>query len=44
MIYAGLGTAKEGDEDFENCSKCWIYEYFYLDGDVNVIDHCHIVS
>ena len=30
------------DEDIENSSKCWNCDNFYVDGDVNVRDHCHI--
>ena len=30
------------DEDIENSSKYWNCDNFYVDGDVNVRDHCHI--
>ena len=33
---------KKDNEDFENSSKCWIYDV-YVDGDVKV-DHCHITT
>ena len=37
-----LVMTKEDNEDFENCSKCWICDNDYIDGDVKVRDHCHI--
>ena len=39
-----LVTTKEGDEDFENSTKYWIYNNTCVDGDVKVRDHCHITS
>ena len=33
---------KEDDEDFENSTKCWIYDNAFADGDVKVRDHCFI--
>ena len=34
----------EGDEDFENSAKCWVFDNVYIDGDVKVRDHCHITE
>ena len=35
---------KEGNEDFENSTKCWICDNDYIDGDLKVRDHCHITG
>ena len=35
---------KEDDEDFENSSKCWIWESVYVKNDVKVRDHFHITE
>ena len=35
---------KEDNEDFENSTKCWIYNNDYIDTDVKVRDHCHITG
>ena len=35
---------KKDNEDFENSTKCWIYDNDYIDGDVKVKDHCHITG
>ena len=35
---------KEDNKDFENSTKCWICDNDYIDGDVNVSDHCHITG
>ena len=35
---------KENEEDFENSTKCWIYDNSYVDDDVKVRDHCHITG
>ena len=35
---------KEYDEDFENSTRCWIYDNFYIWGYVNVTDHCLITG
>ena len=35
---------KEDDEHFENCTKCWICDHAYIEGDVKVRDHCHITG
>ena len=31
---------KEDNKDFENSTKCWIYDNDYVDNDVKVGDHC----
>ena len=35
---------KGDDEDFENSTKRWICDNYYVDGDVKVRDHCHITG
>ena len=35
---------KKDEEDFENCTKYWICDSDYVDGDVKVRDHCHITG
>ena len=35
---------KEDNEDFKNCTKCWICDNDYIDNDVKVRDHCHITG
>ena len=35
---------KEDNEDFENSTKCWICDNYYIDSAVNVRDHCHITG
>ena len=30
------------DKNFENCTKCWIYQNVYVDCDFEVRNHCHI--
>ena len=37
-----LVMTKEGNEDFENYTKCWICGN--IDGNVKVIDHFHITG
>ena len=39
-----LVMIKEDNEDFENSAKCWIYDNYYIDGDVKVRDHCRITG
>ena len=39
-----LVITKEDNEEFEDPTKCWICDNDYIDGDVNVIDHCHITG
>ena len=38
-----LVMAKEGDEGFENSTKCWICDNVYVGGDVKVTD-CHVTG
>ena len=33
---------KKHNEDFENCTKCWMCDN--VDGDIKVRDHCHITG
>ena len=35
---------KENNEDFKMSTKCWICKNNYIDNDVKVRDHCHIVA
>ena len=35
---------KKNDEDFENSTKCWICGQKYVNGHVQVRDHCHITG
>ena len=35
---------KKDNENFKNSTRCWICENGYIDGDVNVRDHCHITQ
>ena len=35
---------KKDNDDFENTTKCWIYDNDYIDGDVKVRDHWHITG
>ena len=37
-----LVMTKEDDKDFENSINCWICAHVYVDGNVKVIDHCHV--
>ena len=37
-------TTKKNDEDFENSTKCWIYDNVYVDGDVEERNHYHITG
>ena len=39
-----LVMAKEDNEYFVNLTKCWICDNDQIDGDVKVIDHCHITG
>ena len=39
-----LGMTKEDNEDFENSTKCWIYDNDYIEGDVKVRYHCHVTG
>ena len=35
---------KEDEKNFKNSTKCWICHNDYVDNDVKVIDHCHIIE
>ena len=37
-----LVITKEDNEDFENSTKCCIYDNDYIDGDVKITDHFNI--
>ena len=37
-----LVTTKKDNEDFENSTKCQIYDNDYTNTDVKIRDHCHI--
>ena len=39
-----LLITKEDNEYFENSTKCWICNNHYVDNDVKVRDHCHIIG
>ena len=36
--------SKKDEEDFENSTKHWICDDFYVDGNLKVRDHCHITG
>ena len=38
-----LVMTKQEDEDFDNSTKCWIYNNVCVEGDVKVRDECHII-
>ena len=35
---------KKDNENFNNFTKCWIWDNDYMDNDVKVRDHCHITG
>ena len=39
-----LVMTKEGNKDFKNSTKCWIFDNDYIHTDVKVRDHCHITG
>ena len=39
-----FAKSKEDNEDFENSTECWISDNAYVDGDVEIRDHCHITG
>ena len=39
-----LVITKKDIEDFENSTKCWIYDNVYVDSDIKVRDHSHIIG
>ena len=39
-----LVMTKEDNEDFKSSIKCWICDNYYIDTDIKVRDHCHIIG
>ena len=39
-----LVMTKTDNEDIEKSTKCWICDNDFIDGDVNVRDHCYITG
>ena len=39
-----LVMTKKDDEDFENCTKSWVCDNVYVDGEVKLGYHCHIIG
>ena len=39
-----LVVTKKDDENFQNLTKCWIYDNDYAYGNVKVRDNCHITE
>ena len=39
-----LVMTKEDKKNFKNSTKYWIYGNEYIDNDVKLIDHCHIIE
>ena len=39
-----LVMTKEANEDFENSTKCWIFDNDYIDSDFKVRDNCRITG
>ena len=39
-----LVMTKEDNEDFKNSTKFWIWDNDYIDTDVKVRGHCHIIG
>ena len=39
-----LAMTQEDNEDLKNSSKCWICDNDYIDNDVKIRDHCHILK
>ena len=35
---------KEGNEEFQSSTKCWICDNDYVDNDVKVRNHCQITK
>ena len=38
-----LEMTKQDNEDFENSTKCWVYDADYIDIDIKA-DHCHVTG
>ena len=36
-----LVMTKKDNEDFEDSTKCWIYDNDYIDNDIKVRDNCY---
>ena len=39
-----LVMTREDNENFKNSTKCWICDNDYVDNDVKMRDHCHIIA
>ena len=39
-----LVMTEKNNEDFENFTKCWICDNDYIDDDVKVRDHFHVIG
>ena len=39
-----LVITEKDNKDFEKSTKCWACDNYYIDGDVEVRDHCHITD
>ena len=39
-----LITSKEDDKNFESYTVCWVCDNTFVEGDVNVRNHCHITG
>ena len=39
-----LVMTKKDNEDFKNSTKCWICDHIYVEGNVKVTDHFHIIG
>ena len=37
-------VTKKDNEDFKDSIKCWICDNVFVEGDVKVRDHCHIIG
>ena len=35
---------KEDKDNFENSTKCWICNIFFVEDDVKVRDHCNVIE
>ena len=43
-FYRELVMTKKVDEGFENSTKYWICDHYYVDSDVKVRYYCHITG
>ena len=39
-----LVITKKDDEDFKNSNKCYIFQKFFVQGDVIVRNYCHVTG